>query len=140
VKRAFHEIGENFPEERVVPLHFGTGKRVAELRKTLQERGKVTAILCFSDVIACEVVYLLQEMGVSVPEGVSVMGFDNIQSKFLFPTMLTTISSSKSKMSGKAVEILLHAMEKPEEPAVRVCLPTKLVERASTGEKKERAK
>ena len=140
VQRAFHEFGELFPEENVVYLHFGTGKRAVEIRKALQEQKGYTAVLCFSDVIAGETIYLLQEMGISVPEQISVMGFDNIQSKFLFPAMLTTFTSSKTKMSGKSVVILFHEMEHPDEPKVHLCLPTKLIERESTANRKEETK
>jgi len=95
-----------------------------------------TAVFAFSDLIAWEIITKLQEHGKQVPEDYSVVGFDNIQSKFSFPFPLTSVRSSKSKMSITAAEILLEKMgnknqETIEEKFHQIVIPTDLVIRGS---------
>jgi DNA-binding LacI/PurR family transcriptional regulator len=71
-----------------------------------------TAIFAFNDVFAWEAVYMLRKIGYRVPEDYSVIGFDNIQSRNLFPFPLSSISNSKSKMSRRALDILLHTCKR----------------------------
>jgi len=78
------------------------------LIKSIVESGiDFSAIIAFSDMIARETVYALDRLDYKVPQYVAVVGFDNIQSKLMFPILLTTISSSKSQMSRRDVELLL---------------------------------
>ncbi len=60
-----------------------------------------------------------------------MIGFDNIVSKFCFPLMLTSVTSSKTKMSIHAVDILMEAIANPVFKS-QVVLPTRLVEHEST--------
>lgn len=90
-----------------------------------------TGIICFSDMIAMQVCHYLKQSGKRVPEDASVIGFDNIVSKFYFPLMLTSVTSSKTKMSIQAVDILMKAIEDPAFSSQTV-LPTGLVKNEST--------
>lgn len=56
-----------------------------------------TAVFAFSDMIAWETIYQLNELGKKVPEDISVVGFDGIRSKMPFPCKLTTILTPKTK-------------------------------------------
>lgn len=71
-----------------------------------QER---TAILCWNDVDAISVMSALKKNGVSIPEQVGVMGFDNIPlSEYTVPK-LTTVSQPFEEMSRHALEVLERA-------------------------------
>ncbi len=102
---------------------------VSELLHTHRD---CTAVLCFSDIIALQVCRFLHQMGLSVPTDVSVMGFDNIASKYYFPLMISSVTSSKTKMSGKAVEVLLQELNGSNANPKQMVLPTKIVEWDST--------
>ena len=47
-----------------------------------------------------------RQKGIRIPEDISLVGFDHIQSRMALPFDLTTISSYKAKMSITAVECL----------------------------------
>ncbi len=131
VKRAFETYGA--PQ----PLHYAesaaTGD-LASISEILRAHTACTAIICFSDLMALQVCYLLKGMGRRVPADVSVIGFDNIASKFYLPLMTTSVTSSKTKMSHETVEAVLQIIEKPGRVHFQRVLPTGLVVRESTGE------
>jgi LacI family transcriptional regulator len=68
----------------------------------------VTAVLAFNDVVALGLLGRLSEEGVEVPEGISVVGFDDIQfSRFSAPP-LTTVAVDHVEM-GETAWRQLHA-------------------------------
>ena len=66
-------------------------------------------MLVFSDILAWQTVCVLEELGRRVPQQCSVVGFDNI--KYPYPMHLTSVSSSKTTMAKRSVEILLKKLE-----------------------------
>jgi LacI family transcriptional regulator len=81
------------------------------IEKMLKEKLEFTALFAFSDMLAWDAWTSLRKFGLRVPEDCSIIGFDNIQSRFSIPFRLTTIRSYKTRMSTAAVESLLLVME-----------------------------
>ena len=104
----------------------------SNIESILSTLGDETGIICFSDIISMRVCYLLRHMNLSVPGDISVIGFDNIMSKFYFPLGLTSVTASKTKMSVKAVEILLKIIGSGTNEHEQIILPTQIIEREST--------
>ncbi len=66
-----------------------------------------TAVLCSSDVYALEILNHFEKYGISVPKGMGLMGFDNIDMlKYVKPS-LATVSYPLLELGTKAVELLL---------------------------------
>ncbi len=130
VQRLFKE--KNIPLENLgyfeVPL-FNNQKLLKDI---LSADLKYSAIICFSDIIAMQVCHILKSKNINVPGDISVMGFDNIASKFTFPLMITSVTSSKTKMSEVAVDSILKKIENKNFGRVNTILSTKVVEREST--------
>ena len=103
-----------------------------EIVELLKKNSDVTGILCFSDYIALQICHFLKSLGKRVPEDVSIVGFDDIVSKFYLPLMLTSVTSSKTKMSVNAVNMLMNLIDQPQRKSEQYVLATKLVEREST--------
>ena len=92
-----------------------------------------TAVACFNDLVAMGVLRALAELGLSVPEDVSVVGFDDIQEAAYLPVPLTTVRVPKLEMGRRAAELLLRQLDASEAMlAERVVLETDLVLRGST--------
>ena len=92
------------------------------------------AIFCGNDQIARGVVDALRERGISVPDDVSVIGFDNweIVSAATRPP-LTSVDMNLKELGREAGRLILELAEgKPVEPGIRA-LPCKLVLRQSCG-------
>ena len=90
-----------------------------------------TAVIAQSDLLAAGVVLAARELGLRVPEDVSIAGFDGIELPWMAPDVLTTVTQpleDKGIAIGRAVEALL-AGEVP--PAVE--LPVTLRVGTTTG-------
>lgn len=134
-RRALREFDVPLQEKLVWEIPITMSKSSSRLEKLLKAGG-FTAVIAFSDMIAWEIVYTLESFGISVPEQVSVVGFDNIQSRFRFPVRLTTVTSSKEKMSRRAVEILLRHIGERSGSQEQVILRTRLIRRNTTAEQR----
>ncbi|WP_432256884.1 LacI family DNA-binding transcriptional regulator [Limimaricola sp. AA108-03] len=92
----------------------------------------LTALLCFSDVLALGAYFALAERGRRVPDDMAVMGFDNLDWTSETVPPLTTIDLPAGMMgrevAGQIVEHLEHRT-----PLAPVLLPSRIVERGSVG-------
>jgi DNA-binding LacI/PurR family transcriptional regulator len=94
-----------------------------------------TAIMAMSDVLAIGALQAADELGVSVPAGLSLVGFDDSPAAALATPPLTTVAQPHEEKGRLATERLLDAIEhrtEPESRPARVILPTELVVRGST--------
>lgn len=91
------------------------------------------AIFAASDVLAIAAMQALSDLGVKVPEDVSVVGYDDIAIAAFVTPSLTTVRQDTSTAGRALVENLLHSIEGDE--IVDVRLSTRLVVRRSCGGK-----
>ncbi len=70
------------------------------------ESSEATAILTYNDLVALGALSRLHELGVSVPEEYSVIGFDDISLERVAHSNLTTVSVPRDELGRKAGEIL----------------------------------
>lgn len=92
------------------------------------------AIYAASDDIALGVIMGLKELGYSVPDDVSVIGFDNIElSRYTTPA-LTTISQQKTLIGREAAKHLISIINKEadQSPNMIKRVPVELIIREST--------
>ncbi len=103
--------------------------------RTLLDRGEpFSALLAFNDISAIGAIQALRESGKRVPEDVSVIGFDDIQSAAYQNPGLTTVRQPLRQMGVIAAETLLSRINSPrqtEYPAEIVVKP-ELIIRGST--------
>ena len=90
-----------------------------------------TAILASTDSNALGILRAADELGIRVPEQLSLMGFDNIASAAMPRIDLTTVEQSKREMALQAVEILLDKIERGTQGYVHQILMPSLVKRSS---------
>lgn len=102
------------------------------VRKLFSGNDVPDGIFCFSDIMAFDAACTLMNMGVDIPKDVSLVGFDNIQSKLPVPFPLTTVAIHKSELAKDAVTLLLRRIANDYEnyPARKV-IPVQLIERGS---------
>jgi DNA-binding LacI/PurR family transcriptional regulator len=90
-----------------------------------------TAILAASDTQAVGILQAVEDLGLRVPEDISVIGYDDIE---LAEIMQLTTMRQLLKESGQiGVELLLSQLQSPEISAVYRMLPTMLIARETTG-------
>jgi LacI family transcriptional regulator len=109
-----------------------SGYRAA--RNLLEGSPRPTAIFGSNDSMAIGAMQAVQEAGLSIPDDIAVVGFDNIPVARYVNPPLTSVHVSISDMGSRAVQMLLNAMEKNNtHERIQEVLPTTLAIRASSG-------
>jgi LacI family transcriptional regulator len=103
----------------------------APARELLTMAKRPTAIFAANDLSAIRTMEVARELGLRVPEDVSVIGFDNVPESALATPALTTIDTPLHAMGATALDLLVRILQGQEVDATHVQLPTSLVERAS---------
>ena len=93
---------------------------------------EVTAIFCASDVMAIGVLKAAKDLGIKIPEQLSVIGFDDIMLARYTTPPLTTISQSPYNMATCSTQLLTGMIEGKQEKATFKILDSELVIREST--------
>ena len=101
------------------------------VRKILKSKSIPSVIMTASDLIAVGVMRALTELKIKIPEGMSVVGYDNILMSQYTSPLLTTVKQPKKKMGATAMNLLLDIIEGKKIKSRNVILPTKLIKRQS---------
>jgi len=91
-----------------------------------------TALFCIGDNLAIGILKRLKEIGIRVPEEVSIVGFDNIDMAGYPDVQLTTVEQPTYLIGQKATDALIRIIEGELKERVDILLPTKLVVRKTT--------
>lgn len=95
---------------------------------------QVTAVFSANDEMAIGLMCALTEAGRHVPDGVSVVGFDDIPIAAYTAPPLTTMRQPFDAVGREGIQRLVHCIENPQAAALpRAVPPVDLVVRASTG-------
>jgi LacI family transcriptional regulator len=102
--------------------------------KLLLERdSRLTAIFAGNDEAAYGVIFALQELGIPVPQQISVSGYEDLaQSKKIWPG-LTTIHQPADDMIAQATHMLIRILKGTPPQEQQILFPSRLVPRGSTG-------
>jgi DNA-binding LacI/PurR family transcriptional regulator len=103
-------------------------------RKLLDRDEPFSALFAFNDISAIGAIQALRESGRRVPEDVSVIGFDDIQSAAFQNPGLTTVRQPLRQMGVIAAETLLARVNSPnrEEFPDEIVVKPELIVRATT--------
>ncbi len=102
-------------------------------KQLLARADRPTGIFCANDELGAGVLRAAYELGVRVPDELSVIGFDNITMCNYTNPPLSTVGIDKEAMGRQAVAGLLQLVEKKEPLESPVRMGVTLVARASTG-------
>ncbi len=110
---------------------FAAGEACA--RELLTRRPAPTAIFACNDDMAAGVIRIAHEMGIQVPEHLSVAGFDDAPlARVLYPA-LTTVRQPVRAMAERVADVLINRMQQPSAGPTRSTIAAELVIRESTG-------
>jgi DNA-binding LacI/PurR family transcriptional regulator len=117
-------------DEYVMAGEWTSADAQASATAVLTGRSSPTAIFATSDVQAAGVLMAARELGVRVPQELSVVGYDNIPfAEFL---SLTTMWQHHDQLARNAATLLLEELRTGHRAGERVILQPELVVRAST--------
>ena len=102
----------------------------------LANRG-YTAVATMSDIVAMGIMEGIRQCGYSVPEDISVIGFDNLpESEYITPK-LTTIAQDFDRKAQLAVESMFEMIENKDKKPGSSRIPVQLMERQTVREIRE---
>ncbi len=107
------------------------GAAAEVVTRFLQDNELPDAFFCFTDSMAIGVLSALWSAGISVPEDVSVAGFDDIADGQFATPPLTTVTFDKRAFAECAFSLLVGRMTDREAPLRQVTIPHAIVSRAS---------
>lgn len=124
-------------EKYIVHTDYSRGQARQAAEKLLKMDDKPTAIFVASDSMAMEVMNVASELGIKIPQELSIVGFDDNPSGLYGQVSLTTVRQPLIKMAQDSVKALKLLMDSDKNlPAKKVVLPTELVVRDSCQELK----
>jgi DNA-binding LacI/PurR family transcriptional regulator len=102
------------------------------MQQLLSGGRKFTALVAFNDPSAIGAIRALQDLGLKVPDDVSVIGFDDIKVAAFHNPRLTTIRQPLSNMGRIAAQCILNRLNGSEQFRKQIMVEPELVVRDST--------
>ncbi len=130
--RALGEVGILFEPDLLFTSEWSRHGGKIAARELLTRTPRPTAIFAASDIQAVGVWEVARELGIRVPEELSLIGFDDIELSELLD--ISTIQQPIEEMGALAVQKLIERIEQPEQPPELIRLNTILVERHTTAQ------
>ena len=131
VRSAAAELGMDLIEIATNPITNVQAGQIAAL--DLHEIGTPTAVICGNDSMAVGMEMQLAALGYSVPDDVSIVGYDDIEFAAAAIVPLTTVARHPAAIGSSAIDLLLEGCGATDHVHKQVLLPSELVVRASTG-------
>lgn len=133
--QAMASAGHPIPDELVVmaegPSDRATGARTAG--ELLDLSARPTAVFCANDALALGLIDAARERGLTVPDDLAVVGFDDVEGAALASPPLTTVHVHKEHLGESALGVLADGLARPGQPVPpRTVSPVELVVRASS--------
>ncbi len=131
---AFEAAGAAIPADRVVAGRASIDGGASAFHRAWGLGLRPTAVLAMSDAMAIGVMSAARELGLRIPDDLSVVGFDDIDLAAHVDPPLTTVHQPIRQKGADAVRLLLAEVEQREaNRPEHLRLETRLIVRASTG-------
>jgi LacI family transcriptional regulator len=102
------------------------------MRRMLEQGHQFTAIIAGNDNMALGAYRALHQAGLSVPDDVSVVGYDDIPEAAYYTPPLTTVRQNYIALGNSGFEYLLQIMDEPDKRIKQPLIEPKLIIRDST--------
>jgi len=138
-QRALSDHGINFRDHwrcSYSVAHHDEESEINEIRKFLRQETRPTAIIAINDYTAIKIVRAARAEGLSIPDDLAVIGFDDIQQASQLEIPLTTVAQPRYEIGVRAAHILIDRLKGVKSVLTQVILPTSLVIRESCGARK----
>ncbi len=120
------------PQEALQAYRQGTSDEIRHIEAVLKQPQRPTAIFAMNDLMALQVLRAAEHVGLSVPEDLSLVGFDDMDIITQLGIPLTTVAQDTFAMGQRAAELLIERIEGYQGPARREVIATRLQVRETT--------
>lgn len=104
----------------LLEVDYAPGDLELALIDLFEKSPSTTALFASNDMLALACIRALRSLGKSVPDDISVVGFDGIAVADLVHPKLATIATPCHDMGSKAAQLLVKALQKNEKPPAGV--------------------
>lgn len=134
--KALRQYGVKIKEDNIIWYTTEEMKtKPSQMITKIFEKEKPTAIVCYNDQIAMWVIEALRNLGLNIPDDVSIAGFDDSDYAVLSDIKLTSIIHPKEEMGRQAAKALFKLIDmgsKAFEKPINICIKPELKVRSST--------
>jgi len=132
----FKQAIENYQlQANAENILYGKGFRFQDgkesFRRLIQQSPDITALFCSSDEIAIGCISAASEMGIKIPDQLSIIGYDNIQIAEMSVPPLTTVAQPLQEMGETATKLLFKILESQEVVDSKIIMPHQIIERGT---------
>lgn len=133
IKKALADVNRALdPNLVIIKNRYTFQQGYAAAKELLEAPNRPTAIFALTDVIAIGVMHAASEIGLLMPDNLSIVGFDNISLAAYSIPELTTVAQPIYEMGHAAAGILLRHIAEDDAPIETILLETALIVRKST--------
>lgn len=102
------------------------------IRELLGNEDKPDAVFCATDIIAIATMDVARhELGLSVPEDLQVIGFDDLPQAGWMSYQLSSFRQDYKRLAREAVKIVVNQIQQQDDSLVKLMIPVQLIERSS---------
>ena len=128
--RALREAGVVYNGDHYIEAEVDRDDARRMAYEILKRDGRPTAVFAYCDIQAIGVIEAARELGLRVPQDLSVIGYDGIEAAEYM--QLTTIRQSLYNSGVRGAEMLLQVMDGNQPEEKEIVLPTELIIRGTT--------
>jgi LacI family transcriptional regulator len=131
-QNALKAAGIDYDESLVREADFDTHSGYLMMKSLLEDGKDFTAVFIASDNVAYGAYSAIEEAGLSIPQDISVVGFDDIPQSAYTKPALTTIRIPARDIARESYHLLMRLMHYDYPEGKVISLPTELILRKST--------
>lgn len=117
--------------DNIIELPFIPEEHSTTVHELLNRKNRPTAILVSDDIFAVALERACIEIGISIPDDLSIISFNNSLFARLTSPPLTSIDINSVQLGIEAASQVINHMENPNLLATKIIVPHKLIERHS---------
>jgi DNA-binding LacI/PurR family transcriptional regulator len=110
----------------------GVSPEIEQIARYLESSERPTAIFAMNDLMALQALKAASQVGLRVPDDLSLVGFDDMDIVAHLDVPLTTVAQDIFRLGEQATKLLIERIEGDKGPPRQETLPTQLQIRAST--------
>ncbi len=131
IHRALSRAGITLRATQIIRADHSLAQGRSAFRQLINDHPDTTAVICTTDTLAIGAMAEARNMGFSVPEALSITGFDDVELAAQVDPPLTTISVPAAEIGRGAADYLINAIAGMPIPR-SVQVPYRLIIRSST--------
>lgn len=133
-KKSLFDNGIEIDENYIFPGNFSqySGLQAVDLIFKKEKQLKIDAIVCVDDETALGVIYGLKNRGISIPDDIAVVGFDDAEIGANISPGLTTVRQSLDDLGKESVKMLIDIINGNSHEQFKT-IPSQVVIRESCG-------